>query len=158
MLDWVSFVGSWISVLGSCLFFIGNTMWSYVPGILLVGVGWAFSFISSSAAITYSYIPPEKLMAQGVNDTLLFLGVTAASVAAGFIYTGAGWFATVGINLGLEVLGMVLTIGLIFLFRSRRSFVKSRLQELGLSSEPNGNFDLEDQFLVNAISMKELRF
>jgi len=64
--------------------------------LILLGVGWNFGFIGSTALVTECYRPSEKAKVQALNDFLIFGTVAAASFSSGSLLHTAGWN---GINL-----------------------------------------------------------
>lgn len=66
--------------------------------LILLGIGWNFGFIGATAMLTSSHTAEERGTIQGLNDLIMFGGVTIASLASGaMIHSGngpeAGWQA-----------------------------------------------------------------
>lgn len=59
--------------------------------LILLGVGWNFGFIGSTAMLTRTYRPEEKGKVQGLNDFLLFGAVAAASLLSGWLFAVLSW-------------------------------------------------------------------
>ena len=59
--------------------------------LVLLGVGWNFGFIGSTALLTETYRPEEKSKVQGLNDFLVFGSVALASLSSGKLYVAVGW-------------------------------------------------------------------
>lgn len=78
--------------LGSCfVFIIGTDLWNYIFGMILLGIGWNFSFSAGTVMVTSTYLPAEASKAQAVNVFILFIcGGTLAAVS-GFLYVAFGW-------------------------------------------------------------------
>lgn len=71
---------------GALLFYTGDSKATYMSAIAIVGLGWNFSFIPSTALLTTLYKPSEKSGVQAVND-LCVIGMLAACLAsAGTIF------------------------------------------------------------------------
>mmetsp|Transcript_22856 Transcript_22856/g.42664 ORF Transcript_22856/g.42664 Transcript_22856/m.42664 type:complete len:427 (+) Transcript_22856:162-1442(+) len=68
----VAFLGCLIYVFAGLSFASGNEMWNYVPGMALLGLGWNFSFTSSTLMLTDCYRPVEALQVQAFNDFVIF--------------------------------------------------------------------------------------
>ncbi|MGB2024474.1 MAG: MFS transporter [Litorivicinaceae bacterium] len=59
--------------------------------LVLLGLGWNFGFIGSTALLTETYQTHEKHTAQGLNDTILFSSVALGSLSSGVAYELIGW-------------------------------------------------------------------
>jgi MFS family permease len=59
--------------------------------LVLLGVGWNFSFIGATAMLTDSYRPEERARVQSANDFIVFGVVAAASFSSGKILYLFGW-------------------------------------------------------------------
>ncbi|MFT4151187.1 MAG: MFS transporter [Paracoccaceae bacterium] len=62
----------------------------FFGALMLLGVGWNFGFIGATAMLTQAYRPEEKARVQGLNDLIMFGGVTVASLASGFMIHAGG--------------------------------------------------------------------
>lgn len=63
----------------------------YWWALVLLGVGWNFLFLAGSTWVSLAYTGPERFLAQGANDTLVFGIQAAASLAAGWLLFSVGW-------------------------------------------------------------------
>lgn len=70
---------------------LGIELWNFWGALILLGVGWNFGFIGSTAIIASSYRPSEADKVQGFHDILLFSVVAMASFASGKVLTAYGW-------------------------------------------------------------------
>jgi MFS family permease len=61
--------------------------------LILLGLGWNFGFIGSTALLTETYRPEERGRAQGFNDLVLFGFVAVASFSSGALFSTVGWNA-----------------------------------------------------------------
>jgi len=61
--------------------------------LVLLGIGWNFSFIGATSMVTDTYRPEERSKAQGANDFLLFGSVALASLLSGLTLNAFGWNA-----------------------------------------------------------------
>ena len=70
----------------------GVTLPHFFVALILLGLGWNFGFIGATALLTRSHRPEERGRVQGLNDLLVFGGVTVASLFSGGLMncTGAG--------------------------------------------------------------------
>ncbi|MCQ8781430.1 MFS transporter [Mangrovibrevibacter kandeliae] len=71
----------------------GLAVWNFWVGLILLGLGWNFGFIGSTALVAESYRASEKSKAQGFHDFVLFGSVAAASFLSGRVLSAAGWAA-----------------------------------------------------------------
>jgi len=83
--------------------------------LILLGVGWNFSFIGATALVTECYRPSERAKVQALNDFLMFATVAAASFGSGHLLHSTGWFS---INLGMLPI-VALVVGMLWLVRRR---------------------------------------
>jgi MFS family permease len=74
----------------------GTTLPHFFLGLILLGVGWNFGFIGATAMLTASHSPAERGRMQGMNDFIVFLGVTLASLSSGGLMNCAGGTAESG--------------------------------------------------------------
>jgi MFS family permease len=90
----------------------------FVSALVLLGIGWNFTFIGGTALVTETYRPSEKSWAQGINDFSIFATVVAASFSSGALLHHFGW---TGVN--LLALPLLFAAGLaliLFMFWKRR--------------------------------------
>ncbi|MCA0257333.1 MAG: MFS transporter [Proteobacteria bacterium] len=71
----------------------GVELWNFWGALILLGVGWNFGFIGSTAIVAASYRPAEADKVQGFNDIVLFGTVALASFSSGRVFTAWGWNA-----------------------------------------------------------------
>jgi len=69
----------------------GISIEHFYVGLILLGLGWNFGFIGSTALLTEAYKAHEKHTAQGLNDTILFTSVAIGSLGSGIAYESIGW-------------------------------------------------------------------
>ncbi len=72
---------------------MGLHLANFAVGLILLGVGWNFSFIGATAMLTGHYRPSEKNMVQGINDFCVFATVALASLSSGKLLHLVGWNA-----------------------------------------------------------------
>jgi MFS family permease len=77
----------------ACVALAGIQLANFWLALVLLGLGWNFAFIGSTAMITETYEPSEKSKAQGANDVLLFGSVAIASLMSGRTMNAYGWTA-----------------------------------------------------------------
>jgi len=70
---------------------MGIQLWHFWLSLVLLGLGWNFAFIGSTAMVVETYHPHEKSKAQGAHDFILFSVVALASLLAGWVLNHYGW-------------------------------------------------------------------
>jgi MFS family permease len=70
----------------------GITIAHFWWALVLLGVGWNFLYIGSTALLTETYRPSEKAKAQGANDSLVFLAMVTSSFSSGYLLNSNGWW------------------------------------------------------------------
>lgn len=73
----------------------GFELWNFWTSLILLGLGWNFSFIGATALLGESYAPHEKSSVQGLHDTILFGIVAVAALSSGAILDTFGWHTIV---------------------------------------------------------------
>jgi MFS family permease len=63
----------------------------FLSALVLLGVGWNFAFVGSTALLTQSYRPSEQTKVQALNEGLVFGLVVVGSLGAGWLYDRFGW-------------------------------------------------------------------
>ena len=114
----ISKIGSWetsslgfiILLLGAGILLIGSELSVFYSGLTLIGVGWNFSFVAASAAVTTTYSKAEKSIAESFNDTFVLTSLGVIAVCAGFILDGIGWKSFVIFFIGLTCPMFLLTV------------------------------------------------
>jgi len=69
----------------------GISVGHFVASLSLLGVGWNFGFIASTALLTSSYRPEEAARVQGLNEQVVFGVMAVASIASGLLLQLIGW-------------------------------------------------------------------
>ncbi len=82
----------------------GIEFWNFLLAIFLVGVGWSLLFIAGTSLLTECCRPGEQAKAQGLNDFLIFVSLTSASLSAGFVLEFLSWNAVALVTLPMAVL------------------------------------------------------
>ena len=59
--------------------------------LILLGVGWNFSFIGASAMVLHCHRPEERTRVQSLNDFIVFGTMALGSFASGGVLAGYGW-------------------------------------------------------------------
>ncbi len=87
--------------------------------LILLGVGWNFGFIGATTMLASTYAPEEQGRVQGLNDMIVFGGVTLASFASGLLMNCSGGSAQEGwtaVNLAMVPLLALAGAALIWLW------------------------------------------
>ena len=63
----------------------------FMVGLVLLGLGWNFTFLPATGLLVETYRPAEKGRAQAANEFLLFSAVSVTALAAGPALQGLGW-------------------------------------------------------------------
>jgi len=71
----------------------GITVAHFTAALILLGVGWNFGFIGSTAMLTTSYQQQEAGRVQAVNEQVVFGSSAIASLSSGFLLQFVGWEA-----------------------------------------------------------------
>jgi MFS family permease len=69
----------------------GTAIWNFWGSLILLGIGWNFGFIGSTAIVASSYRPEEADKVQGFHDIFLFTVVALASLSSGKVFNSQGW-------------------------------------------------------------------
>jgi MFS family permease len=63
---------------------------NFYVALILLGVGWNFGFIGATSMLAGAHAPEERGRMQGLNDLLVFGGVTFASLSSGGLMNCSG--------------------------------------------------------------------
>lgn len=74
----------------------GVELTQFFAALILLGVGWNFGFIGATTLLTTSIAPQERGRMQGLNDLIVFGGVTVASLSSGGLMNCSGSSAQTG--------------------------------------------------------------
>lgn len=96
----------------------GVELENFFIALILLGVGWNFGFIGATTMLAGSHAPEERGRMQGLNDLIVFGGVTVASLASGGLMNCSGGDAQTGwtaVNLAMAPFLMLAGGALIWL-------------------------------------------
>jgi len=68
----------------------GVDLGNFFLALVLLGIGWNFGFIGATTMLAGSHRPEERGRVQGLNDLIVFGGVTVASLASGGLMNCSG--------------------------------------------------------------------
>lgn len=74
----------------------GVALENFFIALILLGVGWNFGFIGATTMLAGAHEPHERGRMQGLNDLLVFGGVTLASLSSGGLMNCSGGDAQTG--------------------------------------------------------------
>ena len=85
-------MGVGIAILGlaGIVALMGVELGNFYVALILLGLGWNFGFIGATTMLTTAYAPHERGRMQGLNDLIVFGGVTVASLASGGLMNCSG--------------------------------------------------------------------
>ena len=85
------YAGVLFYILTILMSFFEPSFLNYFIGLIFLGIGWNFLFISGTSLLVTTYKPEEKFKAQGFNDLLVFSSMAIASLSAGVLISLASW-------------------------------------------------------------------
>ncbi len=106
----IIFTGMILFLLAVLIAYQGVDITNFYISLILIGIGWNFSFIGSTSMLTKNHYPSEKGKVQGINDFFVFGFVALSSVTS-------GWLMNCSANssqLGWEVVNLTATPLVIF--------------------------------------------
>ena len=104
-------IGLVIYILVTGIAFSGVSVMHYWWALLLLGLGWNFIFMTSTALLPQSYTDEQKFKAQAANDFLIFGVQTLAAFAAGWLLYSFQWQGVLWIALASTLVwGIVVAI------------------------------------------------
>jgi MFS family permease len=68
----------------------GVELEQFYVALILLGIGWNFGFIGATTMLARSHNPAERGRIQGINDAIVFGGVTLASLSSGQLMNCSG--------------------------------------------------------------------
>lgn len=71
--------------------FVFETYYGYMIGLILLGVGWNFLFVSGTSLLVVSYNKEDKFLAQGLNDFVVFSSQSIGALSAGILLFSTSW-------------------------------------------------------------------
>ena len=74
----------------------GVELEQFFIALVLLGIGWNFGFIGATAMLSSAHEPHERGRIQGINDLIVFGGVTFASLSSGGLMNCSGTSVVAG--------------------------------------------------------------
>ena len=90
--------------------FVFETYYGYMIGLILLGVGWNFLFVSGTSLLVVSYNKEDKFLAQGLNDFVVFSSQSIGALSAGILLFSTSWKTLNLICLPLLILLLLFSI------------------------------------------------
>ncbi len=90
---------------------LSATLHGYYAALILLGLGWNFTFLPATGLLTETYRASEKARAQAANEFLVFSTVGMTALLAGPLEASLGW---AGLNAVLLPLALVPIIALLW--------------------------------------------
>jgi predicted MFS family arabinose efflux permease len=90
--------------------FIFESYYGYMIGLILLGIGWNFLFVSGTSLLVVSYNKEDKFLAQGLNDFVVFSSQSIGALSAGILLFSTSWKTLNLICLPLLILLLLFSI------------------------------------------------
>jgi MFS family permease len=107
-------IAAGLMLLGVCaaIALSGVEIHRFYLALILLGVGWNFSFVGATSLLATAHSVEERAKVQGFNDFLVFGLVSVASFSSGALLNSSGWSAVQiaalpGIVVGLLALAWI---------------------------------------------------
>ena len=69
----------------------GEHVMHYWGALVLLGIGWNFTYIGGTTLLTEAYRPAEKAKAQGLNEVTIFTVQSVSAFSSGVLVNSEGW-------------------------------------------------------------------
>jgi len=76
----------------ACVGFAGETVGHFWTALVVLGVGWNFSFVGATTMLLDCYRPEERTKVQAFNDFLIFGTMAVGSFVSGAMLAHFGWY------------------------------------------------------------------
>ena len=87
-----------------------ETYYGYMIGLILLGIGWNFLFVTGTSLLVVSYSKEDKFLAQGLNDFVVFSSQSIGALSAGILLFSTSWKALNLICLPLLILLLLFSL------------------------------------------------
>ena len=104
---------------------LGESLLVFQAGLVLLGIAWNFLYVASTALLSASHQPEEKVAVQGLNDGLSMGCVTAAAFTSSLLLAAVGW---VGSNQLMALPLVAVLVASVWLWQ--RDLARARLEAL----------------------------
>jgi len=89
----IVFLGFALIIASGLVALSGIALWNFWLGLVLLGVGWNFSFVGATTMVTQCHASAERNKVQAFNDFLVFGSMAIASFSSGQLLEAFGWMA-----------------------------------------------------------------
>jgi MFS family permease len=104
----------------------GFDLFQFFGALILLGIGWNFGFIGATAMLTANHTVAERGRMQGLNDLIVFGGVTLASLSSGGLMNCSGGSVQSGwMAVNLAMLPFIALAGGALIWLALRARVKA---------------------------------
>ena len=90
----------------------GISVTHFWAGLILLGLGWNFAFISATAIVTDCHTSAERNRVQGLNDTMIFATTAVGSFLSGYLLDRYGWNSINSLILPVAAFAAIAVLGL----------------------------------------------
>ena len=101
-------LGCALLIISAIINLFGQSYVHFFTSLVLLGIGWNFTFIGATQLVCLTYRAEEKGKVQGMNDFVVFTTAAIASLFAGQTVETIGWMWVNLISLPLIVVAMLL--------------------------------------------------
>jgi len=117
----VASLGLFLIVVSAMLSLNGTSDAHFIATLVLLGVGWNFSFIGATTLLTGAYSLLEAVRAQWLNEQIVFGATAIASIGSGVLLQMIGWKAVNILVIPIAVVAIALLVwgGLRFRYQRR---------------------------------------
>ena len=85
------YLGVIFYILTILMSFFDPSFITYLFGLIFLGIGWNFLFVTGTSLLVTTYTPEEKFKAQGFNDLVVFSFTAISSLSAGILISMTSW-------------------------------------------------------------------
>lgn len=109
-------VGCLLLVASALVAQLGISLAGFNVALMLLGLGWNFTFLPATGLLTESYRPVDKARTQAANEFLVFGTAATTALMAGPLVSSLGWAM---LNLLLMPVALVPVMVLVWQYRAR---------------------------------------
>ncbi len=103
-------IGILLILLAAVANLAGITVTHFTVALILLGLGWNFGFVASTAMLAQAYRPEEAARVQGINEQVVFGANAVASISSGLLLSTIGWQPINGLAIAVAVVGVALLV------------------------------------------------
>ena len=104
-------LGLLLEATGAAIGLSGITALHFWAALIVLGVGWNFSFVGASALVLEAHRPQERNKVQAFNDFLIFGMMALGSFSSGQLLANYGWSAVNMVVFPPVLLGLIGAVG-----------------------------------------------